>query len=562
MLVIYPFCEKDWVQTCKNIEWAKELERHLPFTAILSHDDRTHPSHVAEVQRAAERLFEKVIVFWYPAPLKTSWPAAPNWAWQNIARYIACIHPKESWLWLEPDSVPIRKRWLHDIEAEHLRGGKPFTGVVPDGMAHMTGVAVYPPDVAAYSQAAMRTEEAAWDVVLGKDIQGMIHGKHTLFQHAWCINAETGKPWNGSGEVPTFKSTHDVVRLVDMKAALFHRNKDGTLIEWLRRFYAHPEEAYVPVHVGDAKSQVEQPRAGSHVEMREASTRGQPPPQRSDSPAANGAGQPTPDRPFGFTGKAEIMVVTYHKDAPWLQYAMACMRKHATGFSGLTLCLPKKDREAFGWLAKADVGMPINVQLYDEAPAKGMIQHMAILASADQMVPSGTTHVLSMDADCMIKEPISPDEYFIGTKPIYVIRSYAGLHDPVRKVTSDCAQWKEPTERQLGFETPFFTMCRHPTGLPIDFYPLYRNHIERVHKRDFFAYMLSGKNSFPQNRMDWTAFGAFAYEKMRDRFEWIDVDKVTAPSDKVKAYWSHGGITPEIRAEIEGFLGIQELATA
>ena len=550
MLVVIPFCSKDWVQTVQNLRWAKELDGHLPFKAILSHDDATKVEFVEQVQQAACDVYAETELFWYPAPLKTTWPAAPNWAWQNAARYVAALH-KEPWLWLESDAVPIRKGWLTDIAAEHVKGGKPFSGHVVEGMGHLTGVAVYPPVVAAYSIAAFQTEEAAWDVVLGKDIQEHIYASHKCFQHAWTINPATGKAWNGSGDLPTFKSPHDVVRLVDTTMALFHRNKDGTLIEQLRRFYAHPEEAFVPQHTQTAPGNDEQAVKAD--------------PKGDAVPRAQTAATPATDVPIelpnaspveieSFKGVCEILIVTYHKDAEWLKLALATLRRHATGFAGITLCLPKRDREAFAWLNSFDTGHRVNVRLYDEKPGKGMIQHMAIMASAEKMVPEGTTHVLHMDADCMVKEAITPSEYFHGTKPVYVIRSYTGLYDPVRKVVSDCAQWKGPTEAQLGFETDVYSMTRHPTGFPIEFYAPYRAHVEKAQGREFFEYMLSGKNSHPADRMDFTAMGAWAFNFMHDRFEWIDVDKVPAPKDKMKPYHSHSGISPEIRKEIDGFL--------
>jgi len=550
MLVVIPFCDKDWVSCVKNLEWAKELDNHLDFHAILAYEERTDPSHVGEATRAAEAVFSKVSIFYYPNSTKTSWPAGPNWAWQSSARYVAQYFPYESWLWWEADAIPIRKGWLVDIAAEHIRGGKAFSGHVVDGLGHLTGVAVYPGVVAAYSADALRTEEAAWDVVLGTDIREHIHAAHTLFQHSWCINPDTGKAWNGSGEIPTFKSPHDVVRLVDTTMALFHRNKDGTLIEQLRRFYAHPEEAFVPSHTqanGVLHPSQEVAPGGAAVVL----------PDNTSIETKDEAPEGSPAVPQGnepFTGQCEILIVTYHKDAQWLQLALATIKRHATGFAGITLCLPKRDREAFAWLNSFNTGHRVNVKLYDEAPGKGMIGHMAVMASADQFVPDGTTHVLHMDADCMVKEAITPSEYFHGVKPVYVIRSYTGLFDPVRKVVSDCAQWKEPTEKQLGFETDVYTMCRHPTGFPIGFYVPYRQHVERVQKRDFFAYMLSGKNSHPQNRMDFTAMGAFAHKYMHDKFVWVDVDKAAAPKDKVKPYHSHSGVSPEIQKEIEGFL--------
>jgi hypothetical protein len=560
MLVVYPFCSKDWSQTVQNLRWAKELDGHLPFRAILSHDDATKAEFVEQVQQAASDVYAETELFWYPAPLKTSWPAAPNWAWQNAARYMAALH-KEPWLWLEADCIPIRKGWLTDIAAEHARCGKAFSGHRVEGMYHMSGCCVYPPVVAEYSIAALQTEEAAWDVVLGKDIQEHMHAAHTLFQHSWCINPADGKAWNGSGAVPTFNSPHDVVRLVDTTMALFHRNKDGTLIEQLRRFYAHPEEAFVPQHTNTAPA-VEV--VGAEAKANGEDNREAIDPANSQT---NGVGIGHSSGEVGdgskgivhgaiepFTGKCEILIVTYHKDAEWLKLALATLRRHASGFEGITLCLPKRDRDAFAWLNSFDTGHKVNVRLYDEKPGKGMIQHMAIMASADKMVPEGTTHVLHMDGDCMVKEAITPSEYFHGTKPVYVIRSYAGLYDPIRKVMSDCAQWKAPTEAQLGFETDTYSMCRHPTGFPIEFYAPYRAHVEKVQGREFFEYMLSGRNAHPQDRMDFTAFGAWAFKFMHDRFEWINVDTQPAPKDKMKPYWSHGGITSDIQKEVDSFL--------
>ena len=81
-------------------------------------------------------------------------------------------------------------------------------------------------------------------------------------------------------------------------------------------------------------------------------------------------------------------------------------------------------------------------------------------------------------------------------------------------------------------------------------------HIALVQPKPFPDYMLSGKNDFPQDRMDWTAMGAFAFHKMHDSFEWIDCSggNHLAPEDKLKAYWSHAVPTEHIKSEIESFL--------
>jgi hypothetical protein len=255
-------------------------------------------------------------------------------------------------------------------------------------------------------------------------------------------------------------------------------------------------------------------------------------------------------------GPVEILIVTYHKDFPWLEYCLRALRKHCKGFQGITVAHPNRDRELFSLL-----GPEFDVRLYgyDEVPGKGMLQHMVVMAMAEQFLPAATKYVMHLDADCIYHTPTTPEDYFLNDKPVYLIRSWNSLttedpKNPGSKVISDCAQWRGPTEYQLGFNTDVYTMCRHPTVLPRSFYLRYRNHIEQLHSRNFADFMLSGRNEFPQDRMDWTAMGAFAFHRMNDAFHWIDIGVDAPPRDRQQAFWSHGGITPAAKEQMESFL--------
>ncbi|MFS6809942.1 hypothetical protein, partial [Staphylococcus aureus] len=99
-----------------------------------------------------------------------------------------------------------------------------------------------------------------------------------------------------------------------------------------------------------------------------------------------------------------------------------------------------------------------------------------------------------------------------------------------------------------------YIMCMNTNVFPIGFYPRYRAHIEQVHSKPFLQYMLEGRNSFPQDRMDHTAMGAWAHRFMHESFAWIDVEAQAYPADRKLAFWSHNGITPETAAQIEEIL--------
>lgn len=254
-------------------------------------------------------------------------------------------------------------------------------------------------------------------------------------------------------------------------------------------------------------------------------------------------------------GPVEVLIVTYSKDFPWLNWCLTLFNKYCKGFQGVTIAHPRAETSMFEMLIPR---FGVRLFPYNEVPGKGMLQHMVMMAEAEKIVPAGTKYVMHLDADCMYHAPTTPEDYFHNNKPVYLIRTWDSLitedpNNPGSKTISDCMQWRGPTEYQIGFPTAWYTMCRHPTILPIEFYDPYRRTVETVHNRPFDAFMLEGRNSFPQDRMDWTAMGAYAYHFMRDRIHWIDIGINAPPRDRQKTYWSHGGITPQIAIELDGF---------
>lgn len=255
-------------------------------------------------------------------------------------------------------------------------------------------------------------------------------------------------------------------------------------------------------------------------------------------------------------GPTEILIVTYSKDFPWLEYALKAINRFCRGFQGVTVAHPSQEIELFAPLVSR---FGVRLHAYHEIEGKGFLQHEVKMAEADLFLPAPTKYVLHCDADCIYRMHTTPENYFLNNKPVYLIRTWESLttedpNNPGSKIVSDCQQWKIPTDAQLGFDTPYYTMCMNTSVFPIDFYAKYRAHIENVQRKPFEAYMMSGKNSFAQDRMDWTACGAFALRFMQDRFHWIDVCKEPYPEDRKRAYWSHGGISPAIKTEIEGMI--------
>lgn len=255
-------------------------------------------------------------------------------------------------------------------------------------------------------------------------------------------------------------------------------------------------------------------------------------------------------------GPVEVLIVTHYKDFPWLVYALRCIAKYLVGFQGVTIAYPLHEAERFQPLLDQ---FDVRLHGYDETPGKGMLGHMVKMAEADLFLPATTKYVLTCDADCMFRMATKPEHYFANDKPYCIIRSWASLttEDPTNpgsKVVSDCMMWKGPTDRQVGFDTPIFGMCMNTVVFPIDFFAKYRAHIESVHNRNFRDFMFDGRNDWPQSNMDFTAMVAYAQKFMPERWHWYDVEKPPYPTDRKLAFWSHGGIGPDVQKQIEGFL--------
>lgn len=525
MILVLAFCSKDADLQRRNLEWALELDAGCGREGVLSYDVLTSKDDVAAIDALAQRYFTKVHHCCYSEPPVKGWPAACNWAWQSTARWMYESPLKQPWLWLEADAMPLKSGWLLTLEEAYLKGGKNFGGHVVKDMHHMNGVGIYPWDVMGRNEMAMLTRAAAWDVVLKPSTAHDCTPLNHLIQHAWNIHPhDRTMIWNGDGSPLSFRSQADVELYLDFNAVLLHRIKDGSLIPLLREriISAHEKQRLIE------STDYNVPHHTAVAAVKEA------------KPAAEIEG-------------VHILIVTYHKDAEWLHYCLALLKKYVTGFTGVTVAYPASDKLVISEIVERGGARGWT---YDETPGKGMVQHMAVMALADTIVPPGTKFVCHVDADCMFNMPTTSADYFTDGKPDYLVRSWESLTDPASKVVSDCAQWFTPTAKQIGFDPQVYSMCRHPSIFPIKFYKRYRDHVASVQETGFMEYMLAGKNSFPQDRMDWTAMGAWAYMFMRKEFNWIDIGATGAvvPQDRQKTYWSHGGIKPEIKDEIEGWL--------
>jgi hypothetical protein len=204
----------------QQLDWIAELGGFGAFGAVISvpHD---LPKDLGQAIQARAPSAELVC-----RPFRLSaeaWPVGPNWSFACVSQW--CHDRQWDFLLLEPDAVPLKRGWLEAIEREYRGCGRAFMGYhEPPGVdhqMHLAGVAVYHWE--AYQRLHWHEFHRAWDVTLGPTLVAEAHQARTIQQ-----------VWGTPGAPPTFPLASDVERIIRPEAALFHRNKDGTLIQRLR----------------------------------------------------------------------------------------------------------------------------------------------------------------------------------------------------------------------------------------------------------------------------------------------------------------------------------------
>jgi hypothetical protein len=142
--------------------------------------------------------------------------------------------------------------------------------------------------------------------------------------------------------------------------------------------------------------------------------------------------------------------------------------------------------------------------------------------------------------------------YFFNGKPVmlYNTRKYfedAGAMAPV--------QWMDSTSQVLGFPVNGEYMRRLPIVYPKELFAPMRAHVELVHGRRFEDYIYE-RNAQGGPVSESNILGAFAWEKMRDLYHWMNCDGANEEYIKYRSenldpmaqFWSHGGLDVPTRA--------------
>lgn len=238
LLVVIAYCQKDFDITKKLLEWIAELGSCKPHSLLLAADSTVPQDQMRALMDIARPVFSHVNTMIVTVPANAPWP--PNSMFLQAARQVreTC---KLDFLWLEPDAIPIYAGWLDDIAEEYSECPKRFMGSIIEQQGqvglpskYLNGVAVYPNDAIEVLENIQSIKDGtqAWDI--GSASVVVPRAMNTpLIKHYY--GTKELPPVFVESRTPDSPKNHVTLDFVPLQAAIFHRSKDGKLIDLLRK---------------------------------------------------------------------------------------------------------------------------------------------------------------------------------------------------------------------------------------------------------------------------------------------------------------------------------------
>lgn len=240
MTVIFPFYEGDANDLKRLLEWIRQLGHCETHAAILCADAAVKYQTAIELVNLAQPAFASVRVITSQESV-SGWPQGANSLFMTAAEHMSAKGP---WLWMESDCIPLKPNWLDMLDHHYRNQTMPVMGaIIPcktPGLPeqHVSGCAIYPQNYWELMKVTLiGNPKIAFDLsTAAKTVP--IACNSDLFH---CF-------WGQKDLPPTFTTrrheNHPInqftLEALHPNAMLFHRNKDGTLIEALRqRYFPH-----------------------------------------------------------------------------------------------------------------------------------------------------------------------------------------------------------------------------------------------------------------------------------------------------------------------------------
>jgi hypothetical protein len=226
----------------------------------------------------------------------------------------------------------------------------------------------------------------------------------------------------------------------------------------------------------------------------------------------------------------DILIRTYSKDLQWLAHALRSIQMNVTGYRQIIVAIP--DASLLSHLTAETV---IQVEDLPDGYIGQQLTKMEAWKYTD------ADAVVFWDSDVIATEPVDVSEWFVDGQPLVWKTRYASINAP----------WQKMTEKAVGFPVEWEYMRRMPLVYRTDTLRRCCEFMEQLHGKPLKNYLkLVPHREFSE----FNVLGAYAEMYEEDEYAFIDTETVTMPKNKLRQFWSWGGITDEVLAEINSHI--------
>lgn len=241
----------------------------------------------------------------------------------------------------------------------------------------------------------------------------------------------------------------------------------------------------------------------------------------------------------------DIFLRSYAGDIGWVPYALRSIQKFVTGIREIVIVVPANDYALFKSLNfTREVLYPSKLKPFED----DYLGQQSEKLQADFYTQAD--YILYWDSDCIATRKFTPDDLCVERKPRWLMTPYSKL---VKPDGSPDTPWQPVTEKAIANSVEHEFMRAHPFIVPWDALSAFRRYMQSTHGCSIGEYI---ERQPGRSFSEWNAIGAWAYynDNAHDLFYWWNTETDGVPEPVIKQHWSYGGITPEIRAEIERIL--------
>lgn len=503
--VVVPCHSGDQNQAHRLFKWVAEMGRVNAQCILVCAND----CDISALLEAGQQAFTACAHMLDAENVKCNWssddpgsrdPSGPNSVFRQVAWHIY-LSVKQPWLFLEADSMPLCRDWYEVLSAEYKACGKVVMGdLIKTNSPHLSGVAVYPPNVPELFPEIVHNVQGAFD--MSKKVLEKAHITRRI-QDNW--------------RAPTF--TAELFSKIRPEAVIFHANKDGSLIPFLR--------AKLGMKGGEAVCTAQPMEHGTKYHVPAAT-----PLNRSGS---NGAATFNPES----APVIDIFIKSYEKDFELLEYAIRSIQKFATGVRQIVFVSDLDWRWTSEWFMHQyryeKLKIPIRWEERPRDKQPGYAWQQVIKLTADQYTDA--EYIWFHDSDTILTRPVDASELFLNGKPYW-------LKTPYGDARPDQLVWKPIQEAFVGKPALYELMRRHDFLVHRSWLEKLRDFCEIKHDQTIEQYIMGKadpKQPLALCFSEFNVLGHFLHERHPELVSWVDTTKDQVPPEYCLQSFTHGG---------------------